>query len=204
MAEEGFIKYTNKNVPKVNAIRRAQSLPDLRLPPILDNGSVLFSSADSANNEPRSCANCVFYNNGRSCQLIGPHVPIRKFTWPPERTADSKPIEYWPVCGYWIHGKPNTGEPRFIAVLDPEDMGLGWVNAPKAGQSLGGTCCGGRNGGDDCDLWMTEKDDKRSCDTGFCRVLQKDTANMDCCSAWRDDDWITWQMAQERFNEGKI
>lgn len=205
---DGFYKYKPKPevAKKINAIRIGQSRPDLELPPILDNGSVLFSSAASAENEPRSCYNCPFFNFEKSCKLMRElGMELRKFTWPKERRDNAKPIEFWPVCGYWVKGEPNYGPAQFYADLGPDEAGLGWVNAPEIGQELGGTSCGGRNGGDDCDLWLidSESGDKRAEDSGFCRVMQKDTANLDCCSAWEDDDWLTWQMVKERFNESK-
>lgn len=202
---DGFLEYRAKNLLKINSIRRVISAPDAKLPPILNNGQTLFSSARDAEDEPRSCYNCPFFNYERSCKLMGPNTEIHKLIWPPEPTADSKQIEYWPVCGYWVHGDPNYGPEERIACLNPEDAGLGWVNAASVSQEYGGTCCGGRKGGDDCDFWMSDKDDKREADTAFCRVLHRDTNNMDCCSAWLDDDLVHWQTAQERFkvNDGK-
>lgn len=200
---DGFLSYKTEHLRKVNAIRRIISAPDAKLPPILNNGQVLFSAADDADNEPRSCYNCPFFNYERSCMLMGEGIEIHKLIWPPEATSDSKRIEYWPVCGYWVIGEPNYGREKFIASISPDDAGLGWVNAPEVGQIMGGTCCGGRNGGDDCDLWMTGGSDKRDEDTGFCRVLQCDTNNMDCCGCWIDDDWVSWQTAQERFKINK-
>jgi hypothetical protein len=197
---DGFLTYTEKYLPKVNSIRRIISAPDVKGVPVLGGAAVLFSSAASAHNEPRSCYNCPFYNYGRSCQLIGQGIAIRKLTWPAKPTSDSKPIEYWPVCGYWVYGTPNYGSAKSVAELDPDTAGLCWINAPKVGQTQGGSCCGGRNGGDDCDLWMTPSADKRDEDEGFCRVLQRNTSNMDCCTGWRDDDLVDWKTAQERIN----
>jgi hypothetical protein len=199
--KDGFLSYTGKHVKKANAIRIAQSRPDLAGVPILQEGSVLFSSGDSAHDEPRSCYNCPFFNFESSCKLMDARIKIKKFTTPERMEAGAKPIEYWPVCGYWIYGQPNYGLDEHYATLDPSSAGLGWVNAPKTGQELSGTSCGGACGGDDCDLWITKGDDKRAEATGFCRVLQKETGNMDCCSAWQDDDWLTWEMVQERFRE---
>lgn len=196
---DGFLVYEPENLRKINSIRRVISKPDAKLPPILNNGQVLFSAAEDAHGEPRSCYNCTFYNYGRSCGLMGPEIQIRKFIWPTKATADSKQIEYWPVCGYWISGDPNYGEESFRAHISPEDAGLIWINAPKVGQKYGGSNCGGQNGGDDCDYWMTDVADKREADTGFCRVLQRDTRNTECCACWQDDDRLSWQDAQERF-----
>lgn len=200
---DGFLAYKPKNLEKINAIRRVISAPDAKLPPILENGQVLFSSAKDADNEPRSCYNCMFYNYGKSCQLISGIEPIRKFIWPKEKTADSKQVEYWPVCGAWIHGGPNYGTPKYIASLDPDNVDLGYVNAPKVGLKYAGTCCSGANGGDDCDYYMTPGPDKRSYPKAKCRVLQHEVNGMDCCSAWKDDDWVNWRTALERFKINK-
>lgn len=205
---DGFYKYKAKPemVKKINTIRIGQSMPDLREPPILSEGAVLFSSAASACDEPRSCYNCPLFNYGKSCRYYGPDVEIHKFTWPKERRDNAKPIEFWPVCGYWVKGEPNYGPEEFYEVkLNPDEGGLGWVNAPEVGQDLAGTSCGGANGGDDCDLWLIEGEDgdKREAKTGFCRVMQKDTGNLDCCAAWEDDDFLTWQAVQQRFRESK-
>lgn len=204
---DGFYRYKAKPemVRKINTIRIGQSRPDLKSTPILDESSVLFSSAASAGNEPRSCYNCPFFNYEKSCKLMGKDVEIHKFTWPKERRDNSKPIEFWPVCGYWVKGEPNYAEEEFYAKLNPDEAGLGWVNAPEVGLERSGTSCGGKNGGDDCDLWIIEGEsgDKRAADTGFCRVMQKETGNLDCCAAWEDDDWLTWQMVKERFDASK-
>lgn len=192
-----FKIYRAAELRKVNAQRRALSAPADRSLPILSEASVLFSAASESHGEPRSCANCCFYNSGKSCMLHGPHLPIRKFKFPLRATADSKVIEYWPVCGYWAYGEPSTGEEKFLCILDPSDSGLGWVNAPEVGLSKSGTCCGGGNGGDDCDFFITKDDEMHGNEPGFCRVLQKDVANMDCCGAWQDDDWIPWERGVE-------
>lgn len=204
---DGFLVYKPKidQLRKVNSIRRVISAPDAKLPPILNNGQVTFSSASSANNEPRSCYNCTFFNYERSCQLMGQGLTIRKLLWPPTPTADSKQIEYWPVCSYWIYGEPNYGSSRSISCLNPDDAGLCWINAPEPGLKKSGACCSGANGGDDCDLWMVSGPDKRDFKEGFCRVLQRNTAAMDCCACWVDDDLVSWRTAIERFklNDGK-
>jgi hypothetical protein len=203
---DGFYRYQAKPevVKKINAIRINQSRPDLCGVPILQPGQAMFSPAASAHDEPRSCYNCFMFNEtAESCAILPEHIKIRKFTSPLKREDNAKPIEFWPVCGYWIHGTPNMGPAIHHAEISPEDAGLSWINAPEPGQEYGGACCGGRNGGDDCDFWMisSESGDKRAEDTGFCRVLQTDTANMDCCACWIDDDILDWRMVQERFNE---
>lgn len=196
---DGFLVYGEKNLRKINAIRRVISAPDAKLPPILNNGQVSFSGAECAKNKPRSCYNCQFFNYDRSCQLMGQGLSVRKLVWPPKPTEDSKQIEYWPVCSYWIPGEPNYGPSKNLASLNPDDAGLCWINAPSVGLEYSGACCGGANGGDDCDFFMTPMPDKREAKSGFCRVLQRNTNNMDCCSAWLDDDLVDWRTAQERF-----
>jgi hypothetical protein len=161
---------------------------------LLDRASVLFSTAESAHDEPRSCFNCPLYNleKGR-CVYHPQNIKIRKFI---VGAQDDNPIEYWPVCGYWIYGKPGQVR-NHLANLDPDDTGLAWINAPEVGQSLGGTCCGGRNGGDDCDYFDTAgREAKWDASVGTCRALKSTVANMDCCGAWTDDDIIDWRKAQ--------
>lgn len=188
----GFFKYKLQHLPKINSLREASSLVNISSTPILDKGSVLFSPSSGAHNEPRSCYNCHMFNQGaRTCSILGPSVRVAKFTY------GDKPIEYWPVCGMWDYGVPST-----IAVYkerpfnDPDDLGFGWVNAPKVGQDHGGSSCGGQNGADECDHYLTEAVDKRAPATGFCRVLQTTVGSMDCCAAWSDDDFIDWQKGQ--------
>lgn len=191
-----------KAIAKWNAQRRVESMPDLKDPPILTRSQVMFSTAESAHDEPRSCFNCpMYFEKAGRCKYFGPRTKIYKFT---EGEKDGNPIEYWPVCGYWFYGKPSQDSPKYFeTLLDPEDAGLGWVNAPKPGLEQSGTCCGGGNDGDDCDYWRTQgKEAKWDAVVGTCRVLQSATANMDCCAVWTDDDWITWQIGQQ-FLKGK-
>jgi hypothetical protein len=193
--EGGFAIYRPPQIPKVNAWRSVASMKDMEDAPILTRGQVLFSTAESAHDEPRSCFNCpMYFEKAGRCKYFGDRTKIYKFT-----EGDPDPIEYWPVCGYWIYGQPSQDNPAYFqTLLDPEDAGLGWVNAPKPGLPLSGTCCGGDNNGDDCDFWRTEgKQAKWDAATGFCRVLQSQTANMDCCGAWIDDDWLPWQTAAQ-------
>jgi hypothetical protein len=193
----GFPIYADRNLPKINAWRRAASMPDLRQAPVLTKGQVLFSTGESAHHEPRSCFNCpMYFESAARCKYFGGRIKLHKFT---VGEQDKNPIEYWPVCGYWTYGKPSEGEPQFLeSKIDPEDAGLGWTNAPRPGMPLSGTCCGGGEGGDDCDYWFTAGDEaKWNASIGTCRVLQTLTANMDCCAAWTDDDWIPWQTAQQ-------
>lgn len=193
--------YRAEDLRKVNSMRRANSQPTLTGVPVLSKEKVLFVGTAEMNNEPASCYNCVFYNSGASCQLIGPHVPICKFTYPRSATSDSKPIEYWPCCGMHQFGNPNFGPPRFIAANDPASLDLLWINAPSVGLEQGGANCGGSNGGDDCDHYTTPTGDKRDAPHGFCRVLQCEVMNGDVCSAWDDDDKLSWNKAQAILKE---
>lgn len=193
----GFLKYTKEHIGKVNAIRRTVSQPDIYTIPIPSKSQVLFVSAAEMHNEPASCANCTFYNWGKSCQLIGPHIKVKKFTY----GAPDKNIEYWPCCGMQTYGEPNRGEEKFIALTDPASIDLLWINAPEVGLKHGGANCGGQEGGDDCDYYMTDKPDKRDCPTGFCRVLQTTVTNGDVCCQWRDDDRVNWEEAQAIINK---
>jgi hypothetical protein len=200
IAEGGFPIYKEKQLDKVNAWRSAASMRNLEDAPILTRGQVLFSTAESAHDEPRSCFNCpMYFEKAGRCKYFGNRTKIYKFT-----EGDPNPIEYWPVCGYWVYGKTSDSDPAYFPdLLDPEDAGLGWINAPKPGVSHSGSCCGGGNDGDDCDFWSTAgKEAKWDATTGDCRVLQTQTANMDCCAAWTDDDWIPWQTAQQ-FLKGR-
>jgi len=199
----GFPVYEGKNIRKVNAMRRAWSLPASTSPVVPTKGQALFTTAESMNNEPASCANCIFYNvSPGSCQLIGSRIPIKKFVYPKEATADSKQIEYWPCCGMQQYGEPNRGPAKYRATNDPDYMDLVWINAPKVGQEIGGANCGGTNGGDDCDHYIVEGDTaKWDCPTGFCRALQTDVACGDICSLWGDDDELKWREAVKIINE---
>jgi hypothetical protein len=200
----GFPIYDEKQIRKVNAMRRAFSAPDSMAPVINTKGEALFVTAEELNDEPASCYNCQFYNEkAERCSLIGPRKVIKKLTWPKEATADSKQIEYWPCCSMQFYGKPNEGEAKYLAdASDPDYMGLIWINADKVGQEYGGANCGGVNGGDDCDHYMTaDTKPKWESPTGFCRALQTMVAAGDVCAQWRDDDTLQWQDAQRLLGE---
>jgi hypothetical protein len=201
---KNFLEYGPKHLPKVNAQRLANSLVQIRTVPVLDEGQVLYSSPESANNEPRSCANCWMWNeHPGTCYIMGPDVRAEKFTYPPKEELGAKPIEYWPVCGMWDYGKHNEGRPVYKAAPydDPDAIGFGFVNAPEVGLERSGTNCGGQNGGDDCDNYITKGSDKRAENEAFCRVLQKNVPNNACCSAWCDDDWVDWNKGQDLLKE---
>lgn len=196
----GFLAYQQKHLPKVNSLRLANSLVQINGVPTPDKGEVLFSPPEASHNEPRSCYNCEFYfSRAKTCHFFGPSVRIEKFIYPPTPQDASKPIEYHPVCGAWNYGRPKEGMASYqeLPYNNPDDIGLGWVNAPEVGLKLSGTCCGGANGGDDCDSYQIPGEDKRASKTGFCRVLQLDVPNMACCTEWADDDFVEWQKARD-------
>jgi hypothetical protein len=194
---EGFLTYQPKHLAKINAIRRAISQPDIYVQPVLNKGQVLFTPAAEMHNEPASCYNCNFFNYEKSCKLIGPKVPLKKFTY----GEPSKTIEYWPHCAAHCYGHPDYGPESFITSTDPSTLNLIWINAPRVGLDLSGANCGGGNGGDDCDYYMTDIDDKREAQEGFCRVLQSTIQNGDHCAVWQDDDRIPWQQAVSIMQE---
>lgn len=136
--DHGTPIYKAAAIKKINSLRRARSQFDSKELPILDESQVMFVTAASRNNEPNSCYNCRLFNLGKSCMRFGPSIHIRKFTYPKEATDDSKPIEYWPVCGSHTYGEPNKGPEQFNEYLaDPDLEGLVWVNAPEVGQEYG-------------------------------------------------------------------
>lgn len=189
----GFPLYGDKQIPKVNAMRRALSLPSSKSPLIPTKGQVLFTTSEEMHDEPASCYNCQFYNQAGTCALIGSRIKVRKIT-----VAD---IEYWPCCSMQLYGEPNR-ETVYRAASDPDYLGLVWINASKPGQSRGGANCGGANGGDDCDHYLTEGEKaKWNSPTGFCRALQTPVAAGDVCSAWQDDDELGWRNAQKIIEE---
>jgi hypothetical protein len=197
-----FKVYKADNLRKVNSQRRALSQPDRYTVPVLKPAEVLFVPASKMGGEPATCYNCREFNYGKSCELIGPHVPIRSFIYPRNATADAKRIEYWPCCGMWDRGAPNYGPPKFHENLStPDELGLGWINAPTMGQDIGGANCGGERGGDECDFYVTEEADARDTKEGWCRVLQQDVANGAVCAAWRDDDWVDYARGSALLKE---
>lgn len=194
--EGGFPIYSAKQLPKIEAMRRAKSLPDVYSPIIPSKGQALFTTEEEMHDEPASCYNCQFYiESAERCALIGPRVPIRKLTYPEEKTADAIPIEYWPCCSMQLRGETKKEE-YYLTTCDPDSLDLTYINAPKPGQKLGGANCGGCNGGDDCDSYLVDGAvEKWESPTGFCRALQLTVACGDVCSLWEDDDQLHWRDA---------
>lgn len=201
----GFPLYEEKNLQKINAMRRAISLPAVTTPIIPSKGQALFTTAEEMHDEPASCYNCQFYNQtAETCAIIGPRIKIRKILYPQETTADSKPVEYWPCCSMQLYGKPNDAEAVYRSRSDPDYLDLVWINAGKPGQEHGGANCGGCSGGDDCDHYIVEgKKAKWDSPTGFCRALQVTVACGDVCSLWQDDDELHWREAAKIIEENR-
>lgn len=193
----GFPVYDEKQLPKINAMRRAASLPDVKSPLIPSKGQALFTTAEEMNDEPASCLNCQFYNQkAETCVLIGARTKIRKI--------ECEGIEYWPCCSMQLFGKPNHEKAVYRASSDPDYLGLTWINAGKTGQHHGGANCGGCAGGDDCDHYLTSGTQaKWDSPTGFCRALQTTVACGDVCSLWQDDDMMDWRTAQKHIGENR-
>lgn len=190
----GFPVYGPREIGKINAMRRAKSLPDVYTPIIPNKGEALFTTAEEMHDEPASCDNCAFYDHvGKECNLIGHRPRIRKVL--------SNGVDYWPCCSMHTY----SSEPLQLDVPiggDPDNMGLIYINAPKVGQKHGGANCGGCSGGDDCDHYMTDgKTEKWEAPTGFCRALQTTVACGDVCSLWRDDDILGWREATKIIEE---
>lgn len=201
MADD-FKVYTAENLRKINSQRRALSQPDIYTVPTLKPAEVLFVPANRMGGEPATCYNCGRYNYGKSCVLIGPKVSIRRFIYPRIATADAKRIEYWPCCGEWDRGQPNYGPAKYNDNLStPDELGLIWINAPEVGQEIGGANCGGRDGGDECDFYVTEEADARDTEEGWCRVLQQNVDNGAVCGAWRDDDTVDYARGSALLKE---
>ena len=53
----GFPLYEAKNLKKINAMRRAISLPAVTTPVIPNKGQALFTTAEEMHDEPASCYN---------------------------------------------------------------------------------------------------------------------------------------------------
>lgn len=201
----GFPIYNEKQIKKVNAMRRAFSLPEVKSPLIPMKGQALFTTAEEMHDEPASCYNCQFYNEkAGTCGIIGPRIKVRRIVYPQKESENSKPVEFWPCCSMQLYGKPNDGEAVYRSSSDPDSLDLVWINAPKVGQKYGGANCGGCDGGDDCDHYLVDgKEEKWESPTGFCRALQVTVACGDVCSLWKDDDELHWREAQKLIEENR-
>lgn len=191
----GFVEYREKQLPKTNAMRRDKSQPDFFGVPILTDGQVMFTRASEMGDKPASCYTCQFQQSDETCNLLGPTVPVRKV----RGNKDSgEQIEYWPRCNGWCYGNPQKGKPHYSEYLStPDQLGLIWINAPKVGQALGGSNCGGISGADDCDHYITSgRVEKWDTKQGACRVLQHSVGAGDFCIGWRDDDILAYQDAR--------
>lgn len=191
----GFIEYGKEQLPKVDSMRRDKSQPDFYGIPILHDQDVMFTTASQLGDKPASCYTCQFQQSDLTCGILGPDISVGKVTG----SQDSgDPIEYWPCCGEHDYGPAQKGQPSYRKVLStPDQVGLVWINASEVGQDYGGANCGGGNGGDDCDHYLVRSGDKWENPQGVCRVLQHTVDNGDVCTAWRDDDILDWQEAQQ-------
>jgi hypothetical protein len=192
----GYVEYGKEQLPKIESMRRDKSQPDFYGIPILHDQDVMFTTASELGDKPASCYTCQIQQSDLTCGLLGPDVRVAKVTG----SRDSgDPIEYWPCCGAQDYGPTQTGPAKYRSNLStPDQVGLIWINAPEIGQKYGGANCGGVNGGDDCDHYITQGAvEKWDAPQGICRVLQHTVNSGDVCVAWRDDDVLDWQYAQQ-------
>lgn len=192
----GFVEYGKEQLPKINAMRRDKSQPDFYGVPILRDEDVLFTRASEMGDKPASCYTCHMQNADLTCMLMGPAIKVSKV----KGSKDSgEQIEYWPCCSMQDYGEPQTGKPVYVEELsNPSTLGLVWINAPEIGQKYGGANCGGIEGGDDCDFYRVKgKTEKWDAEQGFCMVLQHNVEGGAVCSAWRDDDELSFEDAQQ-------
>lgn len=191
----GFVEYGKEQLPKVDSMRRDKSQPDFYGIPILHDADVMYCTASEIGNKPASCYTCQIQQSDGTCGLLGPDIKVVKVTG----SHDSgDPIEYWPCCDEHDYGTPAKGNPAYRPNLSsPDQVGLIWINASEVGQPFGGANCGGGNGGDDCDHYIVKSGEKWDNPQGVCRVLQHTVENGAVCTAWRDDDELSWQEAQQ-------
>jgi len=194
----GFVEYGPEQLPKIDSMRRDKSQPDFYGIPLLHDADVMFTTASQMGNEPASCYTCQFQQSNLTCGLLGPNIKVAKVTG----SHDSgDPIEYWPCCDMHDYGKPEKGKTSYREHLStPDQLGLIWINASEVGQKYGGANCGGIEGGDDCDHYMVKSGEKWESEQGICRVLQHSVDAGDVCTAWRDDDELLWDEAQQLMN----
>ena len=192
----GFPLYSEKQLPKVDSMRRDKSQPSFFGIPILRDEDVMLTRASEMDSKPASCYTCQAQQSDETCFYMGPSVKVAKV----KGARDSgEQIEYWPCCGMHNYGPTRTGKPVYADELsNPSTLGLIWINAPKVGQKYGGANCGGTEGGDDCDHYIVKgKNEKWDVPDGFCRVLQHQVGGGDVCAAWHDDDELPFEEAQQ-------
>jgi hypothetical protein len=191
----GFVEYGEEQLPKIDSMRRDKSQPDFYGVPILQNSDVGFVRASEIGNKPASCYTCTKQQSNETCYLLGPEISVKTVVG---HQDSGDPIEYWPCCSSHQFGDPSSEEPSYATQLStPDALGLIWINAPEVGQEFGGANCGGVEGGDDCDHYLVESGEKWDNPQGACRVLQHSVDAGDVCSAWRDDDELSWDEAQQ-------
>lgn len=194
----GFIEYGPEQLAKVDSMRRDKSQPDLMGIPILHDEDAMYRRASEIGDKPASCYTCTMMKDD-TCSLLGPGVSTKKVTGSRE---SGDPIEYWPFCKRFTYGTPAG---KYAEKFEnPNTIGLIWINASKPGQKFGGANCGGGNGGDDCDNYIVKgKVEKWDAEQGHCRVLAHTVNNGDLCTAWRDDDILQWEEAQNLLKGSK-
>lgn len=192
----GFPVYTKEQLPKIDSMRRDKSQPDFFGVPILTDSQVLYTTGKELGDKPASCYTCTEHNKDFTCERMGPEVKVAKVTG---HRDSGEQIEYWPCCSMHNYtDNPRSESPTYHEILDtPASIGLIWINAPKPGQKYGGANCGGVNGGDDCDSYFVKSGEKWDSSQGFCRVLQHQVDVDAVCTAWKDDDILTWEDAQQ-------
>jgi hypothetical protein len=192
----GFPVYGKEQLPKIDSMRRDKSQPDFFGVPILTDDQVLYTTGKELGGKPASCYTCVEQNKDFTCERIGPEVKVAKVIG---HRDSGESIEYWPCCS--MHNftpNPRSEAISYHETLDsPGSIGLIWINAPKPGQKYGGANCGGVNGGDDCDSYIVKSGEKWDSEQAFCRVLQHVVDADAVCTAWKDDDILTWEDAQQ-------
>lgn len=199
----GFVKYGLEQLPKIDSMRRDKSQPDFYGIPILHDADVMYCTASEIGNKPASCYTCQIQQSDLTCGLLGSGIKVAKVIGSQE---SGDPIEYWPCCDEHDYGSPAIGKPSYRPNLStPDQVGLIWINASEVGQPFGGANCGGGNGGDDCDHYIVKGAvEKWDTPEGVCRVLQHTVENGAVCTAWRDDDELSWQEAQQLMNGDSV
>jgi hypothetical protein len=190
----GFIEYDESQLPKVDSMRRDKTQPDFYGIPIIQDSDVGFVKASEIGNRPVSCYTCSRQNRDETCFLIGPEVKVSTVVGHRE---SGDPIEYWPCCSAHNYGDPSKEVSYANPLSSPNTLGLIWINAPKVGLEYSGANCGGVNDGDDCDHYIVKSGEKWDNPQGYCRVLAHVVDAADVCGAWRDDDQLDWDSAQQ-------